>query len=40
MIIDFNAPVEYYNLNGMRVANPDKGIYIVRQGNSVKKVIF
>lgn len=34
-----NAPVEYFNLQGVRVANPDKGIYIVRQGNVAKKVV-
>ena len=33
------APV-YYNLNGQRVENPDKGIYIIRQGNKVSKVIL
>lgn len=37
--VDENAPVEYYNLQGVRVANPDKGIYIVKQGNKVTKVI-
>lgn len=40
MVIDLDAPVEYYNLNGVKVVNPDKGIYIVRQGNSVKKVVL
>lgn len=40
VVIDLNAPVEYYNLNGVRVVNPDKGIYIVRQGNVVKKVVL
>lgn len=35
------APVEYFNLQGIRVANPERGnIYIVRQGSSVKKVIL
>lgn len=36
---DSNAPVEYYNLQGVRVANPGKGIYLRRQGTSVVKVI-
>lgn len=37
---DKNAPVEYYNLQGVRVANPAAGnLYIVRQGNNVSKVI-
>lgn len=34
---DENAPVEYYNLHGVRVVNPEQGIYIVRQGNKVSK---
>lgn len=36
---EVNAPVEYFNLQGVRVANPEQGIYIVRKGNSVKKVM-
>lgn len=38
--IDENAPVEYYNLQGIRVANPEKGIYIKRQGTKTVKVRF
>ncbi len=34
-----NIPVEYYNLQGVRVANPGKGIYIMRQGEKATKVI-
>ncbi|MBO4942135.1 MAG: hypothetical protein J6C95_01755 [Muribaculaceae bacterium] len=34
-----NAPVEYFNLQGVRVANPENGLYIRRQGNKVTKVI-
>ena len=35
------ANCEYFNLQGMRVANPVKGqIYIVRQGTKVAKAIF
>lgn len=37
---DENAPVEYYNLQGVRVSNPDKGIYIVRQGSNVTKKVI
>lgn len=33
-----NAPVEYYNLQGIRVNNPENGIFIRRQGTDVKKV--
>lgn len=36
---DAEAPVEYYDLSGRRVANPDKGIYIMRQGNKTLKVV-
>lgn len=37
---DSNAPAEYYNLQGVRVANPAAGnLYIVRQGNKVSKTI-
>lgn len=31
--------VEYYDLNGVRVENPGKGVYIRRQGNTVTKMI-
>jgi hypothetical protein len=33
-----NAPVEYYNLQGVRVSNPGTGLYIRRQGTKVEKV--
>lgn len=33
------AAPEYFDLNGRRVANPDKGIYIVRKGENVVKAI-
>lgn len=35
---DENAPVEYFNLQGMRVAADQPGIYIRRQGSNVEKV--
>ena len=35
-----NAPVEYYNLQGMKVANPAKGIFIKKQGNKATKVVL
>ncbi|MBD5225692.1 MAG: hypothetical protein HDS68_06995 [Bacteroidales bacterium] len=34
-----NAPVEYFNLQGVRVVNPEGGIFIRRQGNKVEKVV-
>lgn len=33
------ADVEYFNLQGVKVANPENGIYIRRQGDKVNKVI-
>jgi len=38
--VDENAPVEYYNLQGVRVANPESGLYIRKQGNTVTKVVL
>ena len=37
---DADAPVEYFNLNGVRVDNPQNGIYIKRQGKKIEKVII
>lgn len=38
---DANAPVEYFNLQGVRVASPKQGqLYIVRQAGKATKVIF
>ena len=36
-IEDANAPVEYYNLQGVKVANPSNGIFIKVQGNKASK---
>ncbi|MDE6381063.1 MAG: hypothetical protein K2L11_11380 [Muribaculaceae bacterium] len=38
-ILDETAPVEYFNLNGMKVANPTEGVFIRRQGTRTEKVI-
>lgn len=35
-----DAPVEYFNLHGVKIDNPSKGVYIMRQGLSVKKIIL
>ena len=40
IVVDENAPAEYFNLQGVRVANPENGLYIVRQGNKVTKQII
>lgn len=36
---DENAPAEYYNLQGVRVANPTPGLYIMKQGKRTSKVV-
>ena len=36
---DKNAPVEYYNLQGVKVANPEGGIFIKKQGSKAEKVL-
>ncbi|MBE6309732.1 MAG: hypothetical protein E7080_01585 [Bacteroidales bacterium] len=38
--IDENAPVEYYNLQGVKVENPTQGLYIKKQGTKTSKVIL
>ena len=38
--IDNNAPVEYYNLQGVKVANPENGIFIKVQGSKATKVVL
>lgn len=39
-IFDENAPVEYYNLNGVKVSEPTQGVFIRRQGGNATKVII
>lgn len=36
---DNEAPAEIYNLQGVRVVNPEPGIYIVRRGNKTSKIL-
>ena len=38
--IEANGAAVYYNLQGVQVANPDNGIYIVRRGNKVTKELI
>lgn len=40
IVADENAEAEYFNLQGVRVANPENGLYIVRRGNKVTKEII
>lgn len=35
-----DAPVVYYNLQGVQVANPEKGLYIRVQGKKAEKVVL
>ena len=39
-LVDMNAPAVYYNLQGVKVENPAKGIYVVRQGDKTSKVVI
>ena len=38
--MDNNAPVEYYNLQGVKVANPQNGVFIKVQGSKATKVVM
>ncbi len=38
VVSNSNAPVEYFNLQGIRVEKPASGLYIRRQGDTAKKV--
>ena len=40
MAEDADAPVEWFNLQGIRVANPENGIYIRRQCSKIEKVVL
>lgn len=35
-----NGKVTFYNLQGVQVENPENGLYIVKQGNKVQKVLI
>lgn len=35
-----NSKVTFYNLQGVQVENPENGLYIVKQGNKVQKVLI
>lgn len=37
LIEEIEGEPEYYNINGLRVNRPDRGIYIVKQGEKVSK---
>ena len=37
---DSQVPIIYYNLQGIKVKNPDTGIYIKVQGSKKEKIVF
>ncbi|MCM1451233.1 MAG: DUF4979 domain-containing protein [Clostridium sp.] len=37
---DLDAPVEYFNMQGVKVAEPTPGLYIMRQGSKTAKVLI
>ena len=39
-IANDNAPVEYYNLQGVKVANPENGIFVKKQAGKATKVVL
>lgn len=39
-MINDNAPVKYYNLQGVEIANPENGLFIKKQGTKATKVIL
>jgi hypothetical protein len=39
VVVDENAPTIYYNLQGVKVANPENGVFIKVQGNKASKVL-
>lgn len=39
-VVDENAPVEYYNLQGVKIANPGPGLYIRVQGSKAEKILI
>ena len=38
--VNEDTEIEYYNLQGVRVVNPGKGLYIKREGNKTTKVVL
>lgn len=40
LVTDKNALVEYYNLQGVRVEDPSNGLYLVRKGGKMSKVMI
>lgn len=39
VLTENDGPLEWYNLQGVRVDNPTSGVYLRRQGNEARKVL-
>lgn len=37
---DDNSPIKYYNMQGIRVTKPQKGLYLKKQGSKITKILF
>lgn len=40
LVDESEMPVEYYNLQGVKVENPENGIFIKKQGRKAEKVVM
>ena len=40
IFLDDNSPIEYYNMQGIRVTKPQKGLYLKKQGSKITKIIL
>lgn len=40
VLFDETTPIEYYNLQGIKVENPKNGIFIKKQGDKISKIII
>ena len=38
-LVEDDTPIEYYDLNGIKVNNPSNGVFIMKQGTKANKVI-
>ena len=38
--VDENAPVEFFNLEGIKVAQPENGVFIKKQGAKATKQVM
>ena len=38
-LVEDDTPIEYYDLNGIKVNNPSNGVFIMKQGTNTSKVV-